>query len=1516
VFRRGQGRRCLLSVVVTLCTAAASAAPTPEEIQAVYREILPGVRLDRIRTTYQDVSAFGSRITGSTAERKTFDYAEAQMRALGLQSIRREPFKVTIPDPDATGTLTIGARQVQVLPLWPNLARTSTCDVQGRLLYGRNGTLESLSGKDVAGSIVVLEFDSGARWRNAAKLGAKAVVFLQPDEMTRPDAETKFSAVPLDVPRFYLPLKNAAPVLNAAMREETVSLRCRQDWVQRESYNLIGELPGSDPKVAKEPIAVFAYADAMSVVPGAAPGAEGISGVAGLLETARVFKDRKHRRPLQFVLSGGHGIGLQGAREFIERRIDTRAPSPFLMITLDLTSGAPTIGSYGRGWYYEYRDELQTSLQGMSRTFRAHIDRLAPVMGVTPPRLVLVDAVNNGDSRTWKNNISGKFAFDCEPLVTAGMNALTFGTVEDSRQLIDTPFDTLDRVNFANVRRQVQTLACMLHHALNDTTNRNEGSDHKIPLDPPVLKRMSLIGGFATLDGQVVSFDPTRSFVPDTPVVGSMAALLHNQKTMMGVRGDLLKLTEGPKAQYRFIGAAPINAYPAWGGPPETRLAAFRVDQATGRIDYAPSLGTYGDFRYPIEFELKVVDRTSPIVVFPCVATNLFDLVDPQELKAIPRVRVFDATTGTLPQDFGIFSPGFDQRLSPEIEDAQVLFTSPGQRYMLLGGLGEVRLILTNSTDGDETGKGYVAPGGKPVEGRQGVASGGTFPNTALNTARDIVGINETRLRRFTKYRIISQGVRDLQSQAVAEIRLAEAAQASKDWAAADRHARAAWGFALRAHPVIMTTANDVVNGVVFYLFLLIPFSYFLERLLVGSQLLTKQLAWSCGLFMASFVLLRLIHPAFEIVTNPTMIFVAFVMGVLSLIVISFILGKFETSLKAIRAAQSGVHEVDIRRSSVAMAAFNLGVSNMRRRKARTFLTTLTLVVMTFIVLSFTSIVSDLSLNEEPSDNPSPYSGILIRNPGMEPLQLTTFRTLANEFEGRAQIVRRAYYYGADIGDNSVLTLQRADRVAEVRAMVGLEPAEKDVLRPQEALLPGGRWFRPDDTDVMILPQPLAEQLKVEPSEVGKAKVTYAGVSYTVIGIADPAVLRGGMDLDGDNFLPPDFTLSRRQQEQSASTTQAFRKYIRLDPATVFIVPTQTALGLGADLRTVAVRFENPEDTRKALDSLMPRLRLNLYASVPSKSGGTEGNGLEVRQFSVFQGSKSSGMGLILVQLVIASVFVLNTMVATVYERTKEIGIFSSIGLAPNHIAMLFFAESLVYGVLGAVIGYFVAQASAKVIVATGALQGLTLNFSSTSAVMSAVLVMGVVLLSTIYPARKASQIAAPAMNEEVFETEPEGDVWDLPLPFSIGANEAGPLSIFLGEWLKAYEGYTIGDFVTKDTKTATLNGDGPNPTYTVEAITWLAPYDLGVSQHLLLRAHPSPVPGVYMLDLTLTRLAGDPENWPVVNRRFLANVRKQFLTWRTLDREQRARYSEMLARGVDVQDESVAEARSGAAAE
>src|SRR5208283_5170461 len=98
-----------------------------------------------------------------------------------------------------------------------------------------------------------------------------------------------------------------------------------------------------------------------------------------------------------------------------------------------------------------------------------------------------------------------------------------------------------------------------------------------------------------------------------------------------------------------------------------------------------------------------------------------------------------------------------------------------------------------------------------------------------------------------------------------------------------------------------------------------------------------------------------------------------------------------------------------------------------------------------------------------------------------------------------------------------------------------------------------------------ILPKPIADQLKIDPREVGKATVQYAGVDYTVIGIFDPGALRSIVDLDGDEILPADFSLSNNLQIETRSVNDAFRKFIRFDPSVCFFMPAETAIGLGAE---------------------------------------------------------------------------------------------------------------------------------------------------------------------------------------------------------------------------------------------------------------------------------------------------------------------------------------------------------------
>jgi hypothetical protein len=303
----------------------------------------------------------------------------------------------------------------------------------------------------------------------------------------------------------------------------------------------------------------------------------------------------------------------------------------------------------------------------------------------------------------------------------------------------------------------------------------------------------------------------------------------------------------------------------------------------------------------------------------------------------------------------------------------------------------------------------------------------------------------------------------------------------------------------------------------------------------------------------------------------------------------------------------------------------------------------------------------------------------------------------------------------------------------------------------------------------------------------------------------------------------------------------------------------------------------------------MKRFDMNLYAA----SGG------KIERFSSIAATSGQGLETIVVPILIAALIVLNTMLGSVFERVKEIHIFSSIGLSPTHIGTLFMAEALVYAILGAVTGYVVGQGVSKFLTMTNLLSGLYLNFSSVSAVLSTLIVVGVVLLSTLYPARKASQVATPAIQRSWAVADPTGDEWNIRLPFAVTGAQARGVNGFLGEWFQSYEGYSVGDFITEGIYREdfdTENGEA----YRIGCKAWLAPFDLGVSQHIKLETVPTDLQDVYDLRLTLNRVSGDISNWKRVNRRFLNTLRKQFLIWRTLNAAERDRYLEDLDRPVD----------------
>jgi hypothetical protein len=286
------------------------------------------------------------------------------------------------------------------------------------------------------------------------------------------------------------------------------------------------------------------------------------------------------------------------------------------------------------------------------------------------------------------------------------------------------------------------------------------------------------------------------------------------------------------------------------------------------------------------------------------------------------------------------------------------------------------------------------------------------------------------------------------------------------------------------------------------------------------------------------------------------------------------------------------------------------------------------------------------------------------------------------------------------------------------------------------------------------------------------------------------------------------------------------------------------------------------------------------------------GEGEKVMVYSSLASSSIGGMGNILVPVLIAALMVLNTMSGSVHERMKEIGTYSSVGLAPSHIGALFLAEACVYAILGGIAGYVIGQVVTKTLSACGALYGLTLNYSSLASVTATLIVMATVVLSTLYPARMASRLAVPDVTRKWVLPPPRGDEWDFEFPFTVSGREVTGLYVFFRYYFASFEEQSVGRFYTSGT-TLRPSAEGGEKGYELRMRTWLAPYDLGVSQDVLMRAVPTGDFGVYSIHLRIGRLSGQAATWTRINRGFLNEIRKQFLLWRTLAPAAKAEYGE-----------------------
>src|SRR5207244_1650866 len=99
---------------------------------------------------------------------------------------------------------------------------------------------------------------------------------------------------------------------------------------------------------------------------------------------------------------------------------------------------------------------------------------------------------------------------------------------------------------------------------------------------------------------------------------------------------------------------------------------------------------------------------------------------------------------------------------------------------------------------------------------------------------------------------------------------------------------------------------------------------------------------------------------------------------------------------------------------------------------------------------------------------------------------------------------------------------------------------------------------------------------------------------------------------------------------------------------------------------------------------------------------------------------------------------IMNIMLVSVTERTREIGIRKAIGATPRDILLQFLIESAIISLLGGLIGIGLGVGGALLLAAVG---GWNTIVNTTAVVVALVVSAGVGVFFGIYPASKASAL-------------------------------------------------------------------------------------------------------------------------------------------------------------------------------
>ena len=269
----------------------------------------------------------------------------------------------------------------------------------------------------------------------------------------------------------------------------------------------------------------------------------------------------------------------------------------------------------------------------------------------------------------------------------------------------------------------------------------------------------------------------------------------------------------------------------------------------------------------------------------------------------------------------------------------------------------------------------------------------------------------------------------------------------------------------------------------------------------------------------------------------------------------------------------------------------------------------------------------------------------------------------------------------------------------------------------RELVMADGRFFNEEELDrsakVAVLGASLAQELFGDADPIGQS-ITVGTTRLTVIGVAEERGIVGNADFDAQLYAP---------------VTLVFDRF----------VPSQFAQIVGNSVRLIYAQIDEEVD----MEDVMLQIQLKLAGSM----------GIPVEEVPVTiqtqqdivetQSATTEAFRNLLawvagVSLLVGGIGIMNIMLVSVTERTREIGIRQSLGATPNDIRLQFLIESLMLSLVGGLIGVALGVGGGILFGQTGEMPTVIIPSSILLAFGSAA---AVGIFFGFFPANKAAQL-------------------------------------------------------------------------------------------------------------------------------------------------------------------------------